>query len=1233
MTSLPQSSNIVTTFLISNLHCPSCVNNIQQILKTLHSSITIHSCSIVSHSVSLQHKKSSSVFDIAIALENAGFQIESVAQDQDGQMKQLYEQQDGDRQNPKDRLSNLHFEPWQSETARQDTQWMRKEAHYKRCEECQAAQKLANFHEEDEKRAISAVDGHYDISDGVSTFVVPTSPDSLMHSIVAVEGMSCSSCVGKIIDELESKPWINGVEVSLLSGTASVKYCGIQHLPEIIEALEDIGFDAAVERTIDPTATTKNKTPGNRWQAIGSIKGMSCSACITKISSFLNKLAWVESTDVSLVSQSIKISFSGKEHVEEIPKLISELGDYHCDLQQLESLDSSQSTDANQSRKMIINIEGMHCPACPERVTEALESLDSSLRVEEPVNLNIPRVRVTYTPRPPYFTIRDILAKASSIDPSFHVSIYHPPTLEDRAREIQKKHRFEILYRLLLTFIVAIPTLIIGITFMMIVPESNKTRQFFEEPILSGNVSRGEWAAFFLTTPVYFFAADLFHRRTLKELWLSWKPGSKTPVMRRFYKFGSMDSLISLGTSVAYFTSIAQLCISATSPRSKTGQGHSASFFDAVVFLTLFLLCGRLIEALSKAKASNAVALLGNLRPTEAHLIVGNETIISPTDRLENGDVVRVNLGASPPCDGTIIEGLSKFDESSLTGEAKAVEKTTGDTAYTGTLNKGSPVLIRVTGVGGQSMLDQIINVVRDGQTRRAPVERLADILTSYFVPVITFIAIVVWLTWLSLGLSGSLPEDYLDVEVGSWTFWSLQFAIAVFVIACPCGIGLAAPTAIFVGTGLGAKHGVLVKSGGEAFQMTSKINCIVFDKTGTLTMGGNPVVTDELHLEELQKPFYLGMAKAVEEASSHPLAKAVVSSVDAQEHHVGTLADVDEIPGKGMKGRVRFDGLVDGQKREFDVLLGNETLMLGHVYVPADVTAVLVGWKKQAKSVILMASREVIATSPDEKVDSTLYKLAIVMAASDPIRPESAKIVRKFQEDGLETWMLSGDNAITARAVAAAVGIPDNNVIAGVLPDQKAAKIQYLQQSPPAHPKSRGLHGLGFLFRRLFSSIRLLFLRTKSTSLNNPTASQPSPPSRRLVAMVGDGINDSPALTAADIGLAVGSGAEIAIAAADFVLVAPGLQPLLTAFELSRKVFWRIKFNFGWALVYNTVGVPIAAGVLYPLKDAGGQHIRLDPVWASLAMALSSVSVVVSSLALRSRVPGFGFRASKVMG
>jgi len=468
-------------------------------------------------------------------------------------------------------------------------------------------------------------------------------------------------------------------------------------------------------------------------------------------------------------------------------------------------------------------------------------------------------------------------------------------------------------------------------------------------------------------------------------------------------------------------------------------------------------------------------------------------------------------------------------------------------------------------------MLDNIVAVVREGSTRRAPIERVADIITSYFVPVITLLAILTWLLWLILAYSGALPRNYLDTEIGGWPVWSLEFAIAVFVVACPCGIGLAAPTALLVGSGLAAKFGILARGGGEAFQEMERVDVVVFDKTGTLTVGEEPRVSDvEIAPESsLKREILLGIAAELESATSHPLAIAI--------QHYCTSNGAIEQSGSSF---VETAGLgIQGKFQAGTAIIGSQAFMEKHGVVVDESTAELVQtWKAEAKSVVFLAV--------SEAADSDSFSgIAAVFAVTDPIRSEAPSVISWFAKQGISTWMISGDNFTTASAVAKMVGIPESNVIAGVLPHEKGEKIQMLQTSGPKRPSS------------FLSSLRR----------------QPKTPSRSIVAMVGDGINDAVALTVADVGIAIGSGSDVAISSASFILLSSDLRALITLCDLARSIMKRVRLNFMWAIMYNLAALPIAAGAIYP---AG--HVRLDPVWASLAMALSSVSVVCSSLALK---------------
>ncbi|KAK5069370.1 hypothetical protein LTR51_008620 [Lithohypha guttulata] len=927
-----------------------------------------------------------------------------------------------------------------------------------------------------------------------------------------------------------------------------------------------------------------------------SIAGMTCAACILSINEGVQELKFLKDISVSLLTNSATVTFAGpKDNIDQIVERIEDRG-YGCHFENIVQVGGLQKDNGQAERTIMISIAGMFCDRCPQRVLEALSSsFPGLLTVDKPLSHQDPIIVVIYHPQHGIITIRDILATIHGVSDQLKATIYHPPTIEERSRAMQLRERRRLLLRLLLSFIVAIPTFLIGVVWMGLVPSTNRVRIFFQGKMWAGADTRAEWALFFLATPVMFLAADVFHVRAVKEIQALWGRNSKVPILRRFYRFGSMNLLMSAGTSVAYFPSIAVLALDSR----KTGEpnGKLSTYFDAVVFLTMFILAGRYLEAYSKAKTGDAVKMLGKLRPTETLLVRSNpdsensKSSLPATDvekinvdLLEFGDVVRVLHGGSPPADGTIVLGDSAFDESSLTGESRPITKNVGDQVFAGTVNTGKPISVRITEVSGASMLDQIVKVVREGQTKRAPVEKFADILTGYFVPVITLIAILTFVIWLGLGQGGILPESWRDTDTGGWAFWALQFAITVFVAACPCGIALAAPTALFVGSGLAAQHGILVKGGGEAFQEASALDVIVFDKTGTLTEGGNPSVTDHdiMASSEEEEKVIWAIAQALEESSSHPIAKAIAALCAEKNRATIINSTIEEIPGRGLKGSFTIHTSTNDTR--YEAAIGSEAFvsLLG-TPIDSHRSNTVSTWKTAGKSIALLALRPLSLSDGEEAA----FKLAAQFATTDPLRPEASAVLAALRKQGLSIWMISGDNAITATAVGYQLGIPATNIIAGVLPSEKADKIHWLQSSSP---KRNGKTG------------------------------------RAIVAMVGDGINDSPALTAADAGIAVGSGSDVAISSAKFVLVSANLHSLLTLITLSRTVFRRVKFNFGWALVYNVVLIPIAAGMIYPLHG----HPRLNPVWASLAMAMSSLSVICSSLVMRTGIPVVGYRATK---
>ncbi|KAJ8456309.1 hypothetical protein ONZ51_g12202 [Trametes cubensis] len=941
-----------------------------------------------------------------------------------------------------------------------------------------------------------------------------------------------------------------------------------------------------------PSISAPNEQDGSQRVAL-SVDGMTCASCINTITGLLSDIPGVPDIVVSLLGKSATAVIPNAALASQLAEAIND-GGYEAEVvsvQPLHALDA-QATEETGPRTVSLRVEGTTSVECVSKITLALKALDGDITVEEPPAYH----------NNPVVTISDPPAR-------YAATIHRPPSLEDRARDMQRRELTNLLLRLASAVVVAIPTFILGIVYMSLVPSGDHTRRWLEEPIWAGNVSRGVWALFILATPVMFYSAGMFHRRCLKEIYALWKKGSRVPVCKRFVKFGSMNLLVSTGVSVSYFASVALL----RETRRPTSILWSSSRHSSSQVR-------RSLEAFSKGRAADAITALGKLRPTVALLVVAatsaEESAIQSTlsslseadvekgvvqvnadkdhyslpgtkvekintELLEVGDVVRVLNGASPPADGTVVTGDGgAFDESSLTGESRLVKKQVGDKVFVGTINKAGVVDIRVDQIGGQTMLDHIVQVVREGQTRRAPIERISDVIIGLFVPVVTLLACITWIIWLGLGFGGALPPDYLDIAVGGWAVWSLEFAIAVFVVACPCGIALAAPTALLVGSGLAAQYGILARGGGEAFQEAAQLDAIVFDKTGTLTEGGEPKVTDsqifEVEKEEhatgsvqLSKERIMGLAMELEAASSHPLACAIRGYCKENRATSLAVSDIVETPGRGLEGScVTLD---------CSAIIGNEAWMEEH-RCPMDghISELLYSWKSQGKSVALLA----VCPAHTE-----MFVLVGAFAIADPIRPEAKEVIARLQDQGLVTWMISGDNALTARAVARSVGIPETNVIAEVLPHQKAEKVRWLQQVGVKRPP-RGL-------ARMFGRRRLN--------------------ERCIVAMVGDGINDAPALAAADVGIAIGSGSDVAISSAAFILVSSNLRALLTLADLSRTVFNRVKFNFFWASVYNLIALPVAAGVIYP---AG--HARLAPVWASLAMALSSVSVVCSSLLLR---------------
>ena len=632
------------------------------------------------------------------------------------------------------------------------------------------------------------------------------------------------------------------------------------------------------------------------------------------------------------------------------------------------------------------------------------------------------------------------------------------------------------------------------------------------------------WALWALTTPVQFWVGAQFYRGA----WAALR-----------HRTSDMNTLIAVGTSAAYFYSLA-MTIAPDFFRAR-GITPAVHYETAAVIITLILL-GRLLEAIAKGRTSEAIRRLMGLQSKSARVLRDGEETDVPLDEVRIGDRVVVRPGEKIPVDGIVREGVSAVDESMLTGESLPVEKRPGDGVIGATLNKTGTFRFEATKIGKETVLAQIIRLVEEAQGSKAPIQRLADRVAGVFVPTVIGIAVLTFLVWLAVG-----PRP-------PFLFAMLNF-VAVLIIACPCALGLATPTAIMVGTGKGAELGILIRNG-ASLETTHKVTTVVFDKTGTLTKG-EPEVTDilraasrELRAETdepraaIEEPRgvsaeeLLRVAASLERGSEHPLGEAIVTRAKKQGLTLSEVTEFEAVPGLGVRGRV------DGRT----VLLGNARFLAESGF---DVHS------------LAPAADELAAQGKTPMFVAMDGRAAGLIAVADTLKERSVEAIQALRRLGLELVMITGDNRRTAAAIATQVGI--DRVLAEVLPEQKAGEIRKLQAEG------------------------------------------------KIVAMVGDGINDAPALAQADVGIAIGTGTDVAMEASDITLIRGDLTSVVTAIELSKRTIRTIRQNLFWAFLYNVLGIPIAAGVLYPFTG-----LLLDPMIGSAAMALSSVSVVSNSLRLR---------------
>jgi Cu+-exporting ATPase len=583
----------------------------------------------------------------------------------------------------------------------------------------------------------------------------------------------------------------------------------------------------------------------------------------------------------------------------------------------------------------------------------------------------------------------------------------------------------------------------------------------------------------------------------------------------------TMDTLVSMGTLAAYGYSLVVTLM----PELVMGAGLSAeTYFDSAAVIIGLVLLGRWLEARARGQAAGAVKALLKLRPTTARVLRDGREQDLPLDQVRAGDLLRVRPGDRVPVDGVIVEGASAIDESMLTGESIPVERSSGDQVIGATMNASGSFVMRAERVGRDTTLAQIARLVEQAQGSKAPIQRVADAVTGWFVPVVVALATLAFLGWMLVGPEPRLP-------------FALSAAIAVLIIACPCAMGLATPTAIMVGTGKGAEAGILVRDG-AALESAERISTVVLDKTGTITRG-EPLLQSVLPAKEQSEEELLSLAAAAERGSEHPLAEAIVRGAEERGLLVGSADRFEAIPGGGVRAEV-------GGRR---LLIGTERFLADEGVDATPLSGAAATQAEQGRTPVLVA------------IDG---RASGVLSLADPVKPESAEAVRRLQESGVDVWMITGDRRAVADAIGAQVGIGPDRILAEVRPEDKAARVAELQE-------------------------------------------------RGRVAMVGDGINDAPALARADLGIAIGTGADVAVQASDVTLVGDDLRAVPGAIRLSRATMRTIRQNLVWAFGYNVLLIPVAAGLLYPITGW-----LLSPALAAGAMALSSVSVVTNSLRLR---------------
>ncbi|XP_014721452.1 copper-transporting ATPase 1 isoform X2 [Equus asinus] len=1013
------------------------------------------------------------------------------------------------------------------------------------------------------------------------------------ETVINIDGMTCNSCVQSIEGVISKKAGVKSIRVSLANGNGTVEYDPLLTSPETLrKAIEDMGFDATLSDTNEPlvviaqpssempllTSTNefcpKTMTPTHdKEEAKTSSKcyiqvtGMTCASCVANIERNLRREEGIYSVLVALMAGKAEVRYNPAViQPPMIAEFIRELG---FGATVIENADGGDGI-------LELVVRGMTCASCVHKIESTLTKHRGIFYCSVALATN--KAHIKYDPeiigpRDIIHTIESLGFKASLVKKDRSASHL------DHKREIRQWRR-----SFLVSLFFCIPVMGLMI-YMMVMDHHLETlhhnqnisqeemihihsSMFLERQILPG-LSIMNLLSFLLCVPVQFFGGWHFYIQAYKAL---------------KHKTANMDVLIVLATTIAFAYSLVILLV-AMYERAKV---NPITFFDTPPMLFVFIALGRWLEHIAKGKTSEALAKLISLQATEATIVtLDSDNILLSEEQVDvelvqRGDIIKVVPGGKFPVDGRVIEGHSMVDESLITGEAMPVAKKPGSTVIAGSINQNGSLLIRATHVGGDTTLSQIVKLVEEAQTSKAPIQQFADKLSGYFVPFIVIVSIATLLVWIIIGfLNFEIVEAYFPgynrsiSRTETIVRFAFQASITVLCIACPCSLGLATPTAVMVGTGVGAQNGILIK-GGEPLEMAHKVKVVVFDKTGTITHG-TPVVNQVKVLVEsnrMSRNKILAIVGTAESNSEHPLGAAITKycKKELNTETLGTCTDFQVVPGCGISCKVtNIEGFlhknnwkieenniknaslvqIDANSlnsQQYKVLIGNREWMIRNgLVINNDVDDSMNEHERKGRTAVLVA------------VDDELCGL---IAIADTVKPEAELAVHTLKSMGLEVVLMTGDNSKTARSIASQVGI--TKVFAEVLPSHKVAKVKQLQEEG------------------------------------------------KQVAMVGDGINDSPALAMANVGIAIGTGTDVAIEAADVVLIRNDLLDVVASIDLSRKTVKRIRINFVFALIYNLVGIPIAAGVFMPIG------LVLQPWMGSAAMAASSVSVVLSSLFLK---------------